>query len=132
MADIGLGVECEVVGQERSRAIDNLHDIGEDLCLVCVAIILGTVAIDICRTLVYQHIAEALDMTLGVAHGTIGCDDCAVVVGCEVTHYDHNLLAVVSHLPTLVRLHIDIVTLAVGALLGRQRWSGLLLLGLRG
>ena len=47
-------------------------------------------------------------MALAVAHRTICRDDRTVVVGREVTHYDHDFTAVVVHLPTLVGLHIDV------------------------
>ena len=109
--DICLGVECEVVGPQRSIAIDHLDDIGVDLRQIGLAIVLGSIAIDVGCTSLDKHIAEALDMTLVVAHRTIGRNDRTVVIGGKVSHYDHHLLTVDLHLPTLVRLHIDIVAL---------------------
>ena len=118
-SDIGLGVELEVVGIERRVAVNDLDDLREDPRLVRVAVVLGSVAVDVGRTLVYQHIAEALNVSLRVAHCTIGRNHRAVMVRCEVAHHDHYLAPVVLHLPALIGLHIDIIALGRR----RKRWS---------
>ena len=125
-ANACLGIEREVVGEECSIAIHHLYNLRIYLCLVGITVVVGSIAIDVGRATIYQHIAEALDMTLGVAHRTIGRDNRAVVMCSEVSHHDHNLTAVMLHLPALVGLHIDIVTLGG---IARNGWSLLLLFG---
>ena len=107
----GLGIVEEIIGIESCRAIDNLYNLGVDLRLVGIAVILGTITIDVGRATIDKDIAEALDMALRIAHRTIGRNYRTVVVSRKVAHYDHNLLAIVKHLPTLIGLHLHIVAL---------------------
>ena len=112
--DIGLGIEDEVVGQKRSIAIHHLDNLRVDSCSVGATIILGTITIDVGRASLNQDISEALDMALIVAHRTIGRNNRSIMICSEVSHHDHNLLAVMHHLPALIGLHIDIVALLLG------------------
>ena len=109
--NVSLCIKQEVVGVERCIAIDNLNNIGVDSRLVNIAIVLGSVAVDVGRTAIYQHIAKALDMSLGVAHSTICRNDSTIVVCSKIANHNHYLLAVMLRLPTLVGLHLDIVAL---------------------
>ena len=110
-ADTALGIEREIIGIKCRIAIYNLYNLRIDLRLVCVSIVLGSISIDICRTSVNQDIAKTLNMTFRVTHRTICRYHRTIMVSSEITNNDHNLLAIIHHLPTLVRLHLNIVAL---------------------
>ena len=80
------GVKRAVVGVHHRIAIHNLDKLGEYRRAVAPVVILRAIAIDICRILVDEHIAEALEALVRVAHSTIGQDYRSVVVRREVTH----------------------------------------------
>ena len=114
--DIGLCVECKVVGVHRCSTIYNLDDIRVYLSLVFVAIILCAVAIDKGCTLVNQHLTEALKVGIRIANSTVTSDNSTVMVCCEVTHSNKHLFISSLGLPTRIRLHIDIVIALLGLL----------------
>ena len=85
VANLGLGVECTVVGVHHSLAIHDLHKLRVYCRGAVCAIILRTVAIGVCVVLVDKNIAETLE---ALAHSTIGKDYGAVVVFRKVAHKD--------------------------------------------
>ena len=107
--DIALCIKCKIVGVHRCRAIYNLDNIGVYLRLILLAVILGSIAVNICRTLIYQHTTEALEVRVGVADSAIAGDNRAVMVCREVTHGNKQFLTATLGLQTRIRLHIDIL-----------------------
>ena len=91
--DVLLRVKLEMAGIERSLAIDHLDDGRIDNHLIQLTVVIGPIAIDVGRVFIDKHIAEALDMGIGVAHGRIGGDDRSVVLGSEVPHHKNDRIA---------------------------------------
>ena len=84
LADILLRVENKPVGIERGIAVDDLDDVGIDPRLVQLAVVFGTVAVNIGRILVDEDIAEELDPHVRITHGTVARNDSAVMLRGEI------------------------------------------------
>ena len=112
LTDVLLRVEEEFVGIERRVAVDHLHDVGIDPCLVPVAVILGPVAVDIGRILVDEDVAEELDACVRIADGRIARDHRTVVLCGEVAHQEYRRIPG-SHGAHQVRLEVDEFLLAL-------------------
>ena len=90
LAHVVERVEQEPAGVKRGVAIDDLHQLGIDPRFVLQAVVVGPVAVHIGRILVDEHVAEALDEHVVVAHGAVAGDDRSVVVGGEVPYQTHD------------------------------------------